>query len=382
MEALDRIRKQLEERLIQLDQERAKGKKIIGYIPGGYFPEEIALAADAIPVAMLQGGEHDAVEQSINYVDRWIDTYYRAQIGYALSGSDPTYNLIDALVVPITDANNRALSDALAYYSDLKLIPFGVPHTKSSAGCRYYRHGLQKVTEAVGELTGTTISDRLLKEAIEKCNRERSLMQELAAIRQGGKTGLSAADFVMINHASMLADKERFIENLEALVSKLKQARASGGEEIRILLTGSTLALGDYKVLEMVEGAGGSIIGEIFAEGIKPAGQFVRTDGNALDALAEAYFMDRVAPAWFRPGQELPEHLVQQAADCAVDGVIWYQLLYRESYKIHSRYFPEILKKQTGLSMLTLDSDYDPAETGQMATRIESYIESIRRRQP
>lgn len=379
MDALENIRKLLEERFIRMKQEKVNGKKVIGYIPGGYFPEEIALAAGAIPVAMLQGGDHSPVEQSIAYVARWIDTFYRAQIGYALSGNDPTYNLIDALVVPITDSNNRALSDTLAYHSDLELIQFGVPHTKSDAACSYYRHGLQKLADKVAQLTGINITDQLLQAAIKKCNRERELLKELALIRRSGNTALDATDFVMINHASMLVDKDQFIENLENLVEELKRADPSAADGPRLLLTGSTLALGDRKIFDMVTETGATIVAEEFAEGIKPFGYQVNLDGDPIDALAEAYFMERVAPAWFRPGNELPEHLIQLASDCAVDGVIWYQLLYRESYKIHSAYFPEMLKKETGLSVLALDSDYDPAETGQMATRIETYIESIRR---
>ena len=96
-----------------------------------------------------------------------------------------------------------------------------------------------------------------------------------------------------------------------------------------------------------------------------------------MDALSEAYFMDRVAPAWFRPANERLDYLIKLAKDYSVDGVIWYQLMYRESHKMQSYYFPEMLRKETGLSMLTLESDYDPAETGQMSTRIETYIESI-----
>jgi benzoyl-CoA reductase/2-hydroxyglutaryl-CoA dehydratase subunit BcrC/BadD/HgdB len=52
--------------------------------------------------------------------------------------------------------------------------------------------------------------------------------------------------------------------------------------------------------------------------------------------------------------------------------------MYREAYKLESYYFPEILKKETGLSMLTVESDYDPSEAGQIRTRIETYIDSIR----
>jgi benzoyl-CoA reductase/2-hydroxyglutaryl-CoA dehydratase subunit BcrC/BadD/HgdB len=136
--------------------------------------------------------------------------------------------------------------------------------------------------------------------------------------------------------------------------------------------------MGDHKILELLEEAGGVVVIEEFAEGIKPYWQTVKTDRDPMQALAEAYFMDRVVPAWFRPGGERLTHLVELAKDYSVDGVVWYQLLYRESYKMQSYYFPEILKKETGLTMLTLESDYDPAETAQMSTRIETYVESIR----
>jgi benzoyl-CoA reductase/2-hydroxyglutaryl-CoA dehydratase subunit BcrC/BadD/HgdB len=88
--------------------------------------------------------------------------------------------------------------------------------------------------------------------------------------------------------------------------------------------------------------------------------------------------MRRVPPAWFRPGKERLEFLVQLATDFNVTGVIWYQLMYRESYKLESFYFPDILKRETGLPMLTVESDYEPEETGVLRTRIEAFLETIR----
>ena len=98
-----------------------------------------------------------------------------------------------------------------------------------------------------------------------------------------------------------------------------------------------------------------------------------------MENLADCYFMRRVCPGWFRPGKERLEFLIRLANDFHVDGVIWYNLMYRESYKLESYYFPEMLKKETGLSMLVLESDYDSGEIGQMKTRIETYIEILRR---
>ncbi len=380
METIRRIQSDLANRLAPLQQEKKKGNKIVGYLPGGYFPEELVLAAGAIPLGMIRGGDHAAVEASIAYVDRWLDTFCRAQIGYGVSGQDPYYNILDALFVPITDSNNRAVSDVLDVHTKIDVFPFGVPHTKGETGLRYYLHGLNRVKEKLEQITGVEITEERLREAILRCNRERELLREISLLRKSDPLPIRAREFVMIHHASMIADKESLIGNLEACFEELKEAECADGRGPRLLLTGSTLAMGDQKILELIEEAGGAVVIEEFAEGIKPYWQKVKTKGDPMQALAEAYFMDRVVPAWFRPGDERLAHLVQLTRDYSVEGVIWYQLLYRESYKMQSYYFPEILKKETGLTMLTLESDYDPAETAQMSTRIESYMESLRRK--
>lgn len=96
-------------------------------------------------------------------------------------------------------------------------------------------------------------------------------------------------------------------------------------------------------------------------------------------ALADCYFRKRIPPGWFRPGTERLDFLVKLAKDFGVAGVIWYQLMYRESYKLESNYFPDILKKRAGIPMLVVESDYDAAEVGPLRTRIETFIETLRR---
>ena len=379
MEAINRIKGALASGLSDLNRDKKEGKKIIGYIPGGYFPEEIVLAAGAVPVCMIRGGDHHAVETSITYVDRWIDTFYRAQIGYGVNEEDPYYGILDTLFVPITDANNRALSDTLAYHTNLDIFPYGIPHTKSDEGCNYFLHGLNKMKTKLERITENPITPEGLNRAILLCNRERQLLNDINSIRKSPNPSISAKDVVMIHHAAMLLDKETLVENLEALVTELKSAETPVVSGPRLLLTGSTLAMGDHKILEIIESAGGNVVVEEFAEGLKPHWTNVSINGDPMKALAKAYFMDRVAPAWFRPGNERLDYLIRLAKDYGVNGVIWYQLLYRESYKMQSYYFPEMLKKATGLGMLTLESDYDPAETGQMSTRIETFMESIGR---
>lgn len=168
------------------------------------------------------------------------------------------------------------------------------------------------------------------------------------------------------------------VKLLESFCQELEHQSPPPQKGPRILLTGSTLAQGDSKILDLIEEAGGIVVVEEFAEGIRPYWEDVKLDGDLMAALADCHFMRRVPPAWFRPGKERLEFLVQLATDFNVTGVIWYQLMYRESYKLESFYFPDILKRETGLPMLTVESDYEPEETGVLRTRIEAFLETIR----
>jgi len=376
---MERLNVHIKNRLADLSIAKAEGQKIVGYTPGGYMPEELILACGAIPLGIIRGGDHAMVEAAGAYICRWIDPFCRAQIGYGTSGEDPYYNIIDLLVVPVTDNNIRAISDILAYNTNINIYPFGVPHKKDESSLKYYLTKLERLKKKLEDFTGVEITESKLQEAIRLCNRERELLREISLMRKSESLPLNSRDFIALNHASFIADKEFMVDLLESLVKELRKQAPGSRNGPRVLLTGSTLAQGDYKVPDIIEEAGGRVVMEEFAEGIRPYWEEVKPDGDLMKNLADSYFMQRVPPAWFRPGRERLNFLVDLARDFHVDGVIWYHLMYRNSYKIESYYFPDILKRETGLSMLTVESDYDATETGPLQTRIETFIETIRR---
>ena len=95
MELMHMLESHLKTRLVELNKAKQQGRKIVGYTPGGYLPEELVLASGAIPICLVRGGDHSVVELAGAYICRWIDTFCRAQIGYALSGDDPYYSVVD-----------------------------------------------------------------------------------------------------------------------------------------------------------------------------------------------------------------------------------------------------------------------------------------------
>jgi benzoyl-CoA reductase/2-hydroxyglutaryl-CoA dehydratase subunit BcrC/BadD/HgdB len=380
MEAMKRLSDHLATRLTELTRLRKNGTKLIGYAPGGYMPEELVYAAGAVPVGLIRGGDPEPVAESAAYVPRFIDTFCRSQIGYRMMGGDPLYEMIDLLVVPVTDHNIKTIADCFNFFTNTSVFRFGVPHQKDEHAFEYYLAGLRTLKDKLEEFTGNKIDEGKLREAIDLCNRMRELLKEISLLRKSERPPINGYEFVKLNHASFIADKRIFIDTLESIYRELKGKPASNPKRQRILLTGSTLAMGDYKVLEMAEEAGASIVIEEFAEGMRHYWQNVQVNGDLMQALADRYFRRREPPAWFRPSRERLDYLIELARDFNVDGIIWYQLMYRSSYDIQAFYFEKLLKKELDIPILKLESDYDVSERGPLKTRIETFVEITKTR--
>lgn len=378
MEAMKRLSNHMSTRVTELTRMRENGTKLIGYAPGGYMPEELVYACGAVPVGLIRGGDPEPVAESAAYVPRFIDTFCRSQIGYRMLGEEPLYQMFDLLVVPVTDQNIKTIADCFDFFAGANVFRYGVPHQKDEHAFEYYLAGLHALKAKLEEFTGNKIEDGRLREAIDLCNRMRELLKAISLLRRSERPLVTGLEFVKLNHASFVADRTVFTEALESIKRSLGERPPSGAKGPRILLTGSTLAMGDYKVLEIAEDAGATIVVEEFAEGVRHYWENVQADGDLMEALADRYFRRRVPPAWFRPSRERLDYLIELAKDFNVDGIIWYQLMYRSSYDIQAFYFEKMLKKELNIPMLKIESDYDVSERGPLRTRIETFVEIIR----
>ena len=378
---MQKLEEHLRTRVDELTKIKRDGGKIIGYLPGGYMPEELIYACGAMPIQLTRGGDPEPVAISAGYVPRFLDTFCRSQIGYKILGDEPLYELIDLLVAPVTDNNMRAIADCWNFYTDVEVFRYGVPHTKDDLGFNYYLDGLNLLKGKLEGFTGTRIEDEKLREAIALSNRMRGLFKEISLMRKSERSPISSRDFIKLNHASFHADRSIMLEVLESLAKELKMREASDPSGPRVLFTGSTLAMGDHKILDLLEASGAQVIIEYFDEGLRDYWENVANNGDLMKALADSYFMKKIPGPYFRPSRERLDFILKLARDFKVDGILWYQLMYRDGADIQSYRFSQILKKESDIPMLKLQSDWDIAgEIGPFRTRIEAFVETMGRR--
>jgi benzoyl-CoA reductase/2-hydroxyglutaryl-CoA dehydratase subunit BcrC/BadD/HgdB len=223
MKALEKLDSHLETRLTDLIKAKERGRKIIGYSAGGYLPEELVLACDAIPLCFIQAGDNAILRDAGAYICRWLDPFWRSQIGYLTSGKDPYYRIADLIVIPITDNHVRGFSNTAGYYTpEIELFVFGVPHVKDGYALEYYLHGITRLNNKLEDFTGVEITESRLKQSIRLCNRERELFKEISLMRKSENFAVSSKDFVALNHGSFLADKEVMVDILESFVKEVR----------------------------------------------------------------------------------------------------------------------------------------------------------------
>ena len=383
METMKKVKASMAGRAAELAKIKQNGVKIIGVTPGGYTPEELIYAVGAVPVGLIRGGDPESVALSAAYMPRFMDTFCRAQIAYKVSG-DPLYQMVDLLVTALTDHNIRCIGDSFEFFTDTKVIRIGIPHNKDERGYNFYLDDLGILTKKLEEFTGNKVDDKKLREAIGRANKIRGLLRKISLLRKTDPPPISGRDFAILNHATHRVDPSVMIELLEQVYEEATQGKeASTLKGPRIMLIASTLAEGDYKIWDLMEGAGSPIVIEDCHEGIRHYWEWdeVILNGDIIKALADRCFMRRItSPMIWTRGKERIDFLLKQARDFDVAGVVWYQLMYRDEYEVESQYFDKIVAKELNIPMLKIESDYDTSERGPFRTRVEAFIEAIEQR--
>ncbi len=380
MKGKEELSAHLKTRMSEMAKLKAGGTKIVGYIPGGFMPEELVRAAGAIPVCLLRGGDPEPVMEALQYITRFLDTFWRSQIGYWSLGEDHLYRIPDLLIAPITDCHTRAAADCFSCYTNIPVYRIGVPHDRRELAFNYYLKWLYSLKEKLEELTGNTITEEKLREEIQYSNRVRSLFRSISMMRKDADSAISSQEFVWWNHASMLADKDMLLKCLEDLHSQLQEAKPSGiSRRPRLMLVASTLAMGDVTMFKIIEDLGGEVVYEEVQEGVQPYLTDVELNGGDLvQALAEKYLMKRILAPWDRPWGDRMDRLIHAAQEFHVDGIVWYQLMYRDAYDMQAFSFEQKLHKETDIPFLKIESDYNPAEQGPTWTRLETFMEIVK----
>ncbi len=368
-------------RIKELQDARATGRKVVGVFCV-YVPEELILAADAVCVGLCAGAEF-GFEEAEKLLPRNTCGLIKSFFGFKLSKVCPYIESSDMVVGETTcDGKKKAYE----IFKDIQpnVYVMEIPQMKNAADRVLFKGEYYRFKEAIEKLTGVTITAERLKKAIVTVNNKRKALHRLALLRAANPVPISGLDSLLINQVAFYDDPVRFTGSINKICDEI-EARIKKGAGVapknaaRILVSGCPMSVPNWKLPLVIETSGAVIVGEESCIGERGARNMVDEKPSTLDgemeAIIDRYF--KVDCAVFTPNQDRVDHIISMAKEYKADGVIHYALQFCSPYTVESYLVEKALAKR-GIPLLKIETDYSMEDVGQLKTRIEAFIETLK----
>lgn len=367
-------------RVEEIFEAKKERRKVVGTFCL-YVPEEIVLAVDGVCIGLCAGAEV-GTEEAEKYIPRNTCALIKAFMGFKLAGLCPYVELTDLLVGETTcDGKKKAYE----IFNEItkKVYVMEIPNKKGEDGKILWRNEVRRFAEKLEELTGKKIDLEKLKAVSKIVNEKRKALQRLSLLRSYDPAPISGLDALLVNQVSFYDDPIRFTTKVNELCDELYERVKSGigvaeKGSPRVLISGSPMAIPNWKVHAIVEGSGAVIVGEESCVGERNFGTLLDDDFSSLQEgmqkIADRYMT--INCACFTPNDERLTNIIDLVKRLKVDGIIHYALQFCTPYLMEAFKVKKVAET-IAIPFLRIETDYSMEDIGQLKTRIEAFLEII-----
>ena len=363
----------------ELIEHQKKGGKVFGTFCV-YVPDEIVFAADAIATGLC-GGAQFWVPGGEKGLPTNTCPLIKASVGARLDRTCPFFRIADMYVGETTCDGKKKAWEILS--EDVPVHVMNLPQMKRAKDVKAWAEEIGEFKDKVEAFTGNKVTADKLAASIRLINGKRKALQRLYDLRKNEKLPVSGCDALLISQIAFYDDPTRFAEMTNKLCDELDKRVEDGVSVVadgtkRIMLTGTPLAIPNWKLHNIVETSGGAVVCEEMCTGTRYFENLVdesqTTVEGQIQALAERYM--NINCACFTPNEGRIEDILRLAKEYNVDGIIDVNLKFCSLYDTEG-YFVERAMKEAGIPVLGIETDYTDSDAQQLRTRVSAFIEML-----
>jgi len=368
-------------RVRELRQHAMNGNKVVATYCV-FVPEEIIWAADAIPVGLCAGTQF-SVPLAEEILPRNTCALIKSSFGFKLGRICPYVQASHLIVGETTCDGKKKMFEILNQYQPVHVME--VPNKKTQLSRDLWLGEVIAFKDIIEKLTGNKITADKLGQATKLVNERRRALQRLYNLRQVKPVPISGKDALLVTQVSFYDDVVRCTQQVNVLCDELER-RVNAGDGVapanasRILISGSPMAIPNWKLHHILESAGAVVVCEESCTGTRFFSDLVPEDKNTMEeqlkAIAERYM--QIHCACFTPNDERLDDIVALAREYQVDGVVHYNLQFCHTYANEATKVEKTLE-EAGIPLLRIETDYSDEDVGQLRTRIDAFLEIIRK---
>ncbi|CAM2959332.1 double-cubane-cluster-containing anaerobic reductase [Hathewaya histolytica] len=361
-------------RIQELEEAKEQGRKVVGTFCV-FVPDEIILATNAVSVGLCAGSQF-WIEGGEKVLPKNLCPLIKAFTGALVDRTCPYFLSCDMLVGETTCDGKKKAWEIISEYKPLHVMD--LPQMKRDKDYKMWREEIKLFIDKMEELTGNKVTVENLKKAIDLCNRKRTVLKRLYDLRKHKPTPISGLDSLLISQIAFYDNPERFIEKTNELCDELEdriKTMEDKGRK-RILITGTPMALPNWKLHSIIESLDADVVAEESCTGTRYFENLVSEEGETLEELVqnlgERYL--KINCACFTPNHGRVDDVLRYVKEYNVDGVIDYGLSFCHTYSIEGKTIQDKLREEN-IPVMRIETDYSNEDSGQIKTRIEAFLE-------
>ena len=363
----------------ELIKAQEEGKKVFGTFCV-YVPDELIFAANAIATGLC-GGSQFWVPGGEKVLPTNTCPLIKASVGARLDRTCPFFRIADMYIGETTCDGKKKAWEILG--EDVPVHVMDLPQMKREKDIKAWAEEIKELKKVIEEFTGNKVTEESLSESIKLINNKRKALSRLYECRKADKVPISGRDALVISQIAFYDDPARFTQMTNKLCDELEQRIKDGVSVVkegtkRILLTGTPLAVPNWKLHNIIETSGAVVVCEEMCTGTRYFENLVdetkTTVEEQIDALANRYM--GINCACFTPNTGRIDDIIRLAKEYKVDGVIDVNLKFCSLYDVEG-YTVERALKEAGIPVMGIETDYTDNDAEQLRTRIGAFIEMI-----
>lgn len=357
---------------------REEGVNVVGVFCT-YTPVELINAAGAVAVSLCGVNDADIPFAEID-LPKNLCPLIKSSYGSAVSNRCPYFYFSDLVVGETTCDGKKKMYELLGEHKPVHVmnLPQG---QKGQHSHDYWKEEMELLRERLEEVFEIEITDKRLRDAIVKKNKERKILLDFYEL---GKLNPSPIKGYEINEVmesiGFQFNKEEQNEFLKERIEEIKdrynkEFKGKTSYRPRILITGCPTSGVRDKIIKTIEDSGADVVAFENCAGVREKKDLVDETIDPIEALTEKYL--NVSCSVMTPNPKRFEILDEMIDEYEIDGVIEVILQACHTFNVEAYNVKKFVTEEKNKPYLEIETDYSKNDVGQINTRINAYLEML-----
>ena len=354
---------------------KQEGKKVIGVLP--YFaPVELVVASGMVPMG-IWGSNKKTIAQAKEYCATFYCTIAQLALEMLLDG---TLDQLDGIITPTICDTLRPMSQNFRVAMEGKLPCIFLAHPqnrKPAFGLQFTVDQYMHVKSELEKISGNTITDEALRDAIKVMNRSRKARREFVKLAGQHPEAISAVERSAVLRSAWFMEPAVHAQKLEELNEELSKLPASNWKGRKVVTSG--IICDNPKLLQIFDDNNIAIAADDVAQETRAFRVDASEEGDPMMALAQQFAdqdYDVLLYDEHSNKNRRADYVVQMVKESGAQGLVLFMQQFCDPEEMEYPYLKKALD-DAGIPHIKLGVDQQMRDFGQASTAIQAFADVL-----